>query len=184
MIDPVIARRIKLLGLDVDGVLTDNAVYIGSVNGERVEFKRFDIQDGLGMGVLRDSDIAIAWVSGRESEATRLRGRELKIPDVIEVNSAAKLPAVQDLLGKRGLTWEQLAFVGDDIADIPILRRCGLPIAVANAVQEVKDLAAYVTEAPGGNGAVREVIEAVLKARGSWTESISQYLRTRGDDAA
>ena len=184
MIDPVIARGIKLLGLDVDGVLTDNAVYIGSVKGERVEFKRFDIQDGLGMAILRDSGIAIAWVSGRESEATRLRGKELKIPDVIEVNSAAKLPAVEALLSKRGITWDQLAFVGDDIADVPILRRCGLPIAVANAVQEVKDLSAYVTQTPGGNGAVREVIEAVLKARGSWTESVSRYLKTRGDDAA
>ena len=184
MIDPVIARRIKLLGLDVDGVLTDNAVYIGSVNGERVEFKRFDIQDGLGIAMLRDSDISIAWVSGRASEATRLRGKELKIPDVIEVSSAAKLPAVEELLAKRGLTWEQFAFVGDDIADVPILRRCGLPIAVANAVEEARDLAAYVTQAPGGSGAVREVIEAVLKARGSWTESVARYLKTRGDDAA
>jgi 3-deoxy-D-manno-octulosonate 8-phosphate phosphatase (KDO 8-P phosphatase) len=184
MIDPIVARRIKLLGLDVDGVLTDNAVYIGSVKGERVEFKRFDIQDGLGMAMLRDSDIALAWVSGRESEATRLRGKELKVLDVIEVNSAAKLPAVEALLAKRGLGWDQLAFVGDDIADVPILRRCGLPIAVANAVEEVKDLAAYVTQTAGGYGAVREVIEAVLKARGSWTESVSRYLATRGDDAA
>ncbi|HEV8123348.1 MAG TPA: HAD hydrolase family protein [Gemmatimonadales bacterium] len=184
MIDPIVARRIKLLGLDVDGVLTDNAVYIGSVKGERVEFKRFDIQDGLGMAMLRDSDIALAWVSGRESEATRLRGKELMVPDVIEVNSAAKLPAVEALLAKRGLGWDQLAFVGDDIADVPILRRCGLPIAVANAVEEVKDLAAYVTRAAGGYGAVREVIEALLKARGSWTESVSRYLATRGDDAA
>lgn len=184
MIDPVVARKIKLLGLDVDGVLTDNGVYIGSVNGERVEFKRFDIQDGLAMGLLRETDIAIAWVSGRESEATRLRGRELKIPDVIEVRGAAKIPAVQELLTKKGLEWDQLAFVGDDIADVPVLRRCGLPIAVANAVDEVKDLAAYITEATGGRGAVREVIEAVLKARGSWAESINKYLKARGDDAA
>jgi 3-deoxy-D-manno-octulosonate 8-phosphate phosphatase (KDO 8-P phosphatase) len=94
------------------------------------------------------------------------------------------LPAVEALLAKRGLGWDQLAFVGDDIADVPILRRCGLPIAVANAVEEVKDLAAYVTRAAGGYGAVREVIEALLKARGSWTESVSRYLATRGDDAA
>lgn len=184
MIDPVVARKIKLLGLDVDGVLTDNGVYIGSLHGERVEFKRFDIQDGLAMGMLRETDIAIAWVSGRESEATRLRGRELRIPDVIEVKGAAKLPAVQELLAKKGLEWDQLAFVGDDIADVPVLRRCGLPIAVANAVDEVKELAAYVTEATGGRGAVREVIEAVLKARGTWAESLSKYLKTRGDDAA
>lgn len=184
MITAEVARRIRLLALDVDGVLTDNGIWIAPVDGVRVEFKRFDIQDGLGMAMLRDSDIAVAWVSGRESEATRLRGKELKIPDVIEVNSAAKLPAVEALLARRGLTWNQLAFVGDDIADVPILRRCGLPIAVANAVQEVKDLSAFVTQTAGGNGAVREVIEAVLKARGSWTESVSRYLTTRGDDAA
>lgn len=184
MIDPIVARRIKLLGLDVDGVLTDNGVYIGSVNGERVEFKRFDIQDGLGMAMLRETEIAIAWVSGRASEATRLRGKELRIPDIIEVKGAAKVPPIQELLDRKGLTWDQLAFVGDDIADVPVLRRCGLPIAVVNAVDEVKELAAYITEARGGSGAVREVIEALLKARGSWTESLSSFLKTRGDDAA
>jgi 3-deoxy-D-manno-octulosonate 8-phosphate phosphatase (KDO 8-P phosphatase) len=184
MIDPVVARKIKLLGLDVDGVLTDNGVYIGSIGGERVEFKRFDIQDGLAMALLRETDIGIAWVSGRESEATRLRGRELKIPDVIEVKGATKLPVVEALLARKGLDWDQLAFVGDDIADVPVLRRCGLPIAVANAVDEVKDLASYITGATGGRGAVREVIEAVLKARGSWAESVGKYLKTRGDDAA
>jgi YrbI family 3-deoxy-D-manno-octulosonate 8-phosphate phosphatase len=174
MIDPIVARRIKLLGLDVDGVLTDNAVYIGSVKGERVEFKRFDIQDGLGMAMLRDSDIALAWVSGRESEATRLRGKELKVPDVIEVNSAAKLPAVEALLAKRGLGWDQLAFVGDDIADVPILRRCGLPIAGPMRGG---------SEGPGGvrhpdgrriRGGARSDRSGAQGA-GSWTESVSRY---------
>lgn len=184
MIDPLAARQVRVLGLDVDGVLTDNAIYIGRVGGERVEMKRFDIQDGLAIGMLRETDIEVVWVSGRVSEATRLRGEELRIREVLQINGAAKLPAVEDLLRRRGFGWEHLAFVGDDIADIPILRRCGVPVAVANAVDEVKALASYTTTARGGSGAVREAIEALLKARGTWTESVTRYLRSRGDDAA
>jgi 3-deoxy-D-manno-octulosonate 8-phosphate phosphatase (KDO 8-P phosphatase) len=184
MIDQDVARRIKLFGTDVDGVMTDNAVYIGSVAGQRVEFKKFDIQDGLGIGILRASGIPVVWVSGRESEATRLRGVELKIDEVLQIDGAAKLPAMESLLARRGIAWEEVAFVGDDIADIPLLRRVGLPLAVANAVAEVRACAAFTTSASGGNGAVREAIEALLKARGSWPESVSGYLRARGDDAA
>lgn len=184
MLDPVVARRIRLVGLDVDGVLTDNAVFLGAVNGERVEFKRFDVQDGLGIAVLRHSGLPVVWVSGRESEATTLRARELKIDEVIQDNSAQKLPLMTEMLQRRGLQWGELAFVGDDLADIPILRRAGLPIAVANAVAEVKALAVYVTEAPGGHGAVREVAEALLTARGGWATGLQEYLEARGDDGA
>lgn len=184
MISPDVARRIKLLGMDVDGVLTDNAVYIGNVSGERVEFKRFDIQDGLGMVVLRHSGIKVIWMSGRESEATSLRGSELKIEEVLQIKGAAKLPAMNDLMARLGVTWDEVAFVGDDLADLPLLRRCGLPIAVANAVPEVIACAAHTTRSPGGQGAVREAIEALLKARGTWDEAVREYLRDRGDDAA
>ena len=184
MIDPAIAQGIKLLILDVDGVLTDNSVIIGLVEGKRVEFKSFNIQDGLGLGVFRNSGIPVVWMSGRASEATTLRATELKITEVIHPRNAEKLPATVDLMKRHGVEWKEIAFVGDDLADLPVMRRCGLPIAVANAVAEVKACAAFITTAEGGKGAVREVVELLLKARGTWDQSIRGYLRDRGDDAA
>ena len=181
MLDPVRARRIKLLGLDVDGVLTDNGVYMGTVSGELVELKKFDIQDGLGLAVLRLMGLDVVWVSGRSSPATSVRARELGI-EMVQDSSARKLPALELMLKERNLGWDQLAFVGDDLADLPVFRRAGLPIAVANAVAEVKALAAYVTVARGGAGAVREAIEALLGARGEWDEGVRRYLNERDPD--
>jgi len=178
------ALAVRLLALDVDGVLTDNGIYIGPVGGTRVELKRFDIQDGLGHSLLRYTDIDVAWVSGRQSEATTLRATELRVSTVLQLPKAAKLPAMEQLLRERGLDWSQVAFVGDDLADLPALRRAGLPIAVANAVDEVKALAAYVTRAAGGRGAVREAIETILRARGEWDATVARYLTERGEPAA
>ncbi len=184
MIDPAAAKRVRLLGLDVDGVLTDNAIFLGVIDGARVEFKRFDIQDGLAIGIVRKMGIPVAWVSGRCSEATTLRATELRIDELIQDDGARKLPAMEQMLARRDLNWDQVAFVGDDLADIPVLRRVGMPIAVGNAVDEVKRLAAYVTSARGGTGAVREAIEVLLRARGEWDAGVSQYLRDREDDVA
>jgi 3-deoxy-D-manno-octulosonate 8-phosphate phosphatase (KDO 8-P phosphatase) len=180
MLDAEQARKIRLLALDVDGVLTDNGVYIGLVNGSRVEFKRFDIQDGLGIAVVRKLGIDVVWISGRHSEATTLRAAELRI-EVIQEPTARKRPAFAELLRRRGLEWDAVAFLGDDLADLPLLERVGLPLAVANAVPEVKRLAAYVTRASGGSGAVREAIEVLLQARGSWDEGVRLYLEERGE---
>lgn len=175
------ARRVRLLGLDVDGVLTDNAIWIAPGEEAPVEFKRFDIGDGLGLVVLRGSGIDVAWVSGRHSEATAIRARELRIPTVIQDSGARKLPAVEQLLQERGLGWADLAYVGDDLADLPILRRAGLPITVASGCPEAKAAAAWVTAAPGGHGAVREVVEGLLRARGEWDAALARYLRERGE---
>jgi 3-deoxy-D-manno-octulosonate 8-phosphate phosphatase (KDO 8-P phosphatase) len=169
------AKRVRLLGLDVDGVLTDNGVYIGPIAGARVEFKRFDIQDGLGLILLHTAGLPVFWLSGRASEATALRAAELRIEDVLQVPGPRKLAALDDLLTRRGISWAEVAFVGDDIADLQVLKRVGLPIAVANAVSEVKAVAAYVTNAPGGHGAVREVIEVLLRARGEWAGILERY---------
>jgi len=179
VLDPRAARRIRLLVLDVDGVLTDNAVFIGAVDGERVELKRFDIQDGLGLALLRGTEIRVAIVSGRLSEATALRAKELGIEDVVQDPGARKGPALATLLEKHGLDWKEVAFVGDDLADVPALRRVGLPIAVQNAVPEVKAIAAYVTEAAGGHGAVREVVTAILQAREEYEAAVVRYLDAR-----
>jgi 3-deoxy-D-manno-octulosonate 8-phosphate phosphatase (KDO 8-P phosphatase) len=181
MIDPAVASRIKLLGLDVDGVLTNNSVYLGLVNDQRVEFKQFDIQDGLGMGLARRMGLILAWVSGRYSDATTLRGVELRIDEMIQDPGARKVPAMTEMLLRRGIGWEEVAFLGDDLADLPVLRRVGLPLAVANAVPEVKAASAWVTSAPGGSGAVREAIEALLRAQGRWDEAVQVYLADRGE---
>lgn len=183
MFDAAVASRIKLLGLDVDGVLTDNAVHIGEVGGQRVEFKRFDIQDGLGFALLRDTGIEIAWISGRQSQATALRGKELRVEEVLQVRASEKVPAIEALLARKGLGWDEMAFVGDDLADIPVMERVGLPIAVANAREEVKRVAGNVTLASGGHGAVREVIERLLASRGQFEAALARYLG-RGGPAA
>jgi 3-deoxy-D-manno-octulosonate 8-phosphate phosphatase (KDO 8-P phosphatase) len=175
MIDTALAGRIRLLGLDVDGVLTDNGIFLGPVDGRPVELKRFDIQDGLGHVLLRSAGLPVVWVSGRHSEATALRARELAIDELLQVPGPRKLEAVGELLQRRGIGWDEVAFVGDDLADLQVLRRVGLPIAVANAVAEVKAVASFVTRAPGGHGAVREVVEALLRARGVWPEMLERY---------
>jgi 3-deoxy-D-manno-octulosonate 8-phosphate phosphatase (KDO 8-P phosphatase) len=174
-LEPAAARRVRLLGLDVDGVLTDNGVYIGPVAGARVELKRFDIQDGLGLMLLRTAGLPVVWLSGRSSEATAMRAAELRVEDLLQVPGPRKLVAFDDLLTRRGIGWEEVAFVGDDLADLPILRRVGLPLAVANAVADVKAVAAYVTRASGGHGAVREVVELLLRARGEWPDILERY---------
>ncbi len=174
-IEPALARRIRLLGLDVDGVLTDNGIFVGPVDGQAVELKRFDIQDGLGQVLLRAAEIPVVWISGRPSEATTQRARELRVDEVLQVPGPEKLEALGALLERRGIAWEDTAFIGDDLADLQVLRRVGLPIAVANAVAEVKAVATYVTRAPGGHGAVREAIETLLKARGLWPALLERY---------
>jgi 3-deoxy-D-manno-octulosonate 8-phosphate phosphatase (KDO 8-P phosphatase) len=180
---PAKARRVRLLGLDVDGVLTDNGVYIGPVAGERIELKRFDIQDGLGLILLRTANIPVVWISGRSSEATALRAAELRVMELLQVPGPRKAAAFQEVLERHGIEWDEVAFVGDDLADLPILRRVGLPIAVANAVTEVKQIAAYITRAQGGHGAVREVIETLLRARGEWPDILERYFSGQTEKA-
>jgi 3-deoxy-D-manno-octulosonate 8-phosphate phosphatase (KDO 8-P phosphatase) len=183
-LDAVAARRVRLIGLDVDGVLTDNGVFIGPVAGQRVELKRFDIQDGLGLILLRKAGLPVVWISGRSSEATALRAAELRIEELLQVPGPKKAAAFADLLMRRGIAWEEAAFVGDDLADLPVLQKVGLPIAVANAVPEVKAVAAHVTTAAGGHGAVREVVEALLRARGEWADTLARYFTEQTAGAA
>lgn len=178
------ARRVRLIGLDVDGVLTDNGVFIGPVAGARVELKRFDIQDGLGLILLRTAGLPVVWLSGRNSEATTLRAAELRVEELVQVPGPRKAAAFAEVLNRRGIGWEEAAFVGDDLADLPVLRKVGLPIAVANAVPDVKAAAAHVTLASGGHGAVREIVEAVLRARGDWNEILARYFMEQTAGAA
>ncbi len=174
-IDAAKAARVRLVALDVDGVLTDNGIWIGPIAGARVELKRFDIQDGLGLKLLRAAGIPVIWLSGRHSESTTLRAEELRIDELLQVPGPRKLEALSEVLSRRGLGWDDLAYVGDDLADLQVMRRAGLPIAVANAEPEIRAVAAGVTSAMGGHGAVREIVEALLQARGVWPEMLERY---------
>lgn len=174
-----LARRIRFVALDVDGVLTDNGVYVGSTaSGEAVELKRFHILDGLGIKMLGWAGLEVALVSGRESPATRIRADELGI-EYYQDRGARKLPTMHALMERHALEWDEIAFLGDDLADLPVLRRVALPVAVANAVPEVKALARWQTRRAGGEGAVREFAEALLTARGEWNRLVEQYCRDR-----
>jgi 3-deoxy-D-manno-octulosonate 8-phosphate phosphatase (KDO 8-P phosphatase) len=183
-IDGELARRVRVVVLDVDGVLTDNGLYIGaSHGGERVELKRFNVLDGLGIKLLQWAGLHVVLVSGRESPASDLRARELGVP-CRQVAAGYKMPVVESVLAEAGATWEELAVVGDDLADLPVLARAGLAVAVPNAVAEVRAQAAWVTETEGGAGAVREFAEALLQARGQWTELAAAYRRSREEGGA
>lgn len=184
MVDPVIARRIRLVGFDVDGVMTDGGVYIGRAGGADVELKRFDIQDNVGLKLLRATGIRVVIVSGRYSSATELRARELSVDEVVQDDAARKLPAFESLLVEHAVEMDEAAFVGDDLPDLPVLRRVALPVAVANAVAEVRAVAGHVTRAPGGHGAVREFCEDLLRARGEWDAAVAGYLSERGERGA
>lgn len=174
------ARGVRLVGLDVDGVLTDGGVYLGATEGgERVELKRFEITDGLGIRLLQDAGIEVAIITGRESAAVRLRAEELRITECHQDRGAAKLPIMQSLLERLKIGWDEAAFLADDLADLPVVRRVGLPAAVANAVAEVRAEAYWVARRRGGNGAVREFAEALLRARGEWPAAVERYVRDR-----
>jgi len=164
--------RIQLFLCDVDGVLTDGSIFIG---GPR-EFKRFNIRDGLGMVLARRAGLKVGWVSARPSLATRLRATELKIDFLVEQGDRlSKTGAIEKLLAQEKLGWDAVCFVGDDIVDLGPLRRAGFSAAVADGVAEAKAEADFVTRADGGRGAVREVLEMILRAQGMWEPFVAHY---------
>jgi 3-deoxy-D-manno-octulosonate 8-phosphate phosphatase (KDO 8-P phosphatase) len=173
------AARVRAVVLDVDGVLTDGGIWLGATaDGQPLEMKRFEITDQLGIKMLEWAGIRVAFVSGRVSAANRLRAEELGV-EWAEGPGGHKLEAVSAFLERHGLEWQELACVCDDLADMSILTRAGLPVAVANAVAEVKAVAVWRTSRPGGAGAVREFAEALLKARGAWNDLVEDYCRQR-----
>ena len=166
------AARIKLFLCDVDGVLTDGSIFIG---GER-EFKRFNIRDGLGLVLARRAGLKIGWVSARPSLATKMRAKELKINFLVQQNDRmSKTGAIEELLAQEKLSWNDVCFVGDDIVDLGPLKRAGFSVAVGDAIAEVKAAAYFVTKANGGRGAIREIIEMILKAQGKWNAFVEHY---------
>lgn len=182
-IDPAIARRIRLVCFDVDGVLTDGGIILGDAAGARVELKRYDIQDGLGVVLLRQAGLRTAIITGRESQSVALRAEELQVDDVIQDRHARKVPALAALIERHGFSWDEVAFVGDDLPDLGVLRRVGLPVCVGNATAEVRRVASVQLTRHGGAGAVREFVELLLRARGEWATQIEAYVVSREREA-
>ena len=181
-LDEASARRIRLVGIDVDGVLTDGGIYLGAVDGAPLEFKRYEIQDGLGIHFLRKAGIRVAIVTGRVSESVRLRAAELEIEDVAQDSYARKLPAFRRILERHGIAPAEAAFIGDDFPDLAVMRIVGLPVAVANAVPEIASIARLRLTRHGGRGAVREFAELLLSARGEWSSVTEAYVAERSID--
>lgn len=174
-----IACGIRLVVLDVDGVMTDGGLYQGATrDGTPVELKRFEITDHLGVQLLVQAGMQVVFVSGRVSAANRVRAGELGVP-CHEIPGGHKLPTVERLMEEHGCAWPQTACVGDDLADLPVLRRAGLAVAVANAAPEVRAHAHWTTQRRGGHGAVREFAETLLRARGEWRGILAGYLSAR-----
>jgi 3-deoxy-D-manno-octulosonate 8-phosphate phosphatase (KDO 8-P phosphatase) len=165
-------KEIKILAMDVDGVLTDGTLIINP-NGSESKF--FNVLDGHGLRMWQRAGLKVALVSGRASEPTKRRAEQLEIEYVFQ-DCHYKLPVVEQLLDQLNLSLANMAFIGDDLTDMPVIRYAGFGIAVANAVDEVKQCADYVTTRPGGSGAVREVIEYILKNSGRWQELMKRYL--------
>jgi len=167
------AQRIRMLILDCDGVLTDGRIIMLPTGDET---KVFDVKDGHAIVMLHRAGIKSGIISGRQSAIVRARAKELGIAHVHEM-AWVKTEAYEKILAEEDLTDEAVCYIGDDVVDIPLLRRAGLAVAVADAVAEVKQFAHLVTMRAGGRGAVREVIELIMKAQGKWEEAMARYIK-------
>lgn len=163
-------KKIKVLALDVDGVMTDGKLIF---DGDAKELKSFDVQDGLGLIILKRSGIKTAIITAGNSAVVQVRADYLNI-DQLYLGAYPKIVAYEKMLKAFDVQDEQVCFLGDDLTDYQIFKRVGFPVAVKNAVSEVKKVAAYITKKPGGHGAVREVVEMILKTQKLWRKMILQ----------
>jgi 3-deoxy-D-manno-octulosonate 8-phosphate phosphatase (KDO 8-P phosphatase) len=168
------AAQIKVFLMDVDGTMTDGGVtLLSEPDGTALEIKTFDAHDGQGLTLAHTAGIRTGCITGRESAALLRRAKEMKM-DFIYMKIALKIPAYEEILRIAGVNDAAVAFVGDDLPDLPLLRRAGLAVAVGDAVPEVKKAAHYTTKALAGRGAIREAIELILKSKGIWEEMIDK----------
>jgi 3-deoxy-D-manno-octulosonate 8-phosphate phosphatase (KDO 8-P phosphatase) len=164
------ARRIRLLLLDVDGVLTDGTVFIDSVGGEA---KMFNIRDGAGIVWAMRLGLEVGFLSGRASGATTRRASELGVR-IVSQSSTDKAGEFSEIVHRYGLSDEEVAYMGDDVLDLPVLSRAGLSAAPADAVEEVRSRVSWVSQYAGGRGAVREFIEVIMRAKGTWDAALGK----------
>jgi 3-deoxy-D-manno-octulosonate 8-phosphate phosphatase (KDO 8-P phosphatase) len=173
------AKRIKVLIFDVDGVLTDGQIIVvpdsAGPDAKGIEVKGFAAHDGLGITLARLAGIRVGIITKRVSQTVAIRARDLKLEFVYQ-GQAHKMNAIREILTLAGITIDELAYVGDDIIDLPVMRACGLAIATANARPQVKAMAHYTTPNPGGHGAGRDAIDFILNARGVLDQVIEEYL--------
>jgi 3-deoxy-D-manno-octulosonate 8-phosphate phosphatase (KDO 8-P phosphatase) len=168
------AAQIELLLMDVDGTMTEGGVtLLSQTDGTALEIKTFDAHDGQGLTLAHTAGLRTGCITGRESAALLRRGQEMKM-EFIYMKQPLKMPAYEEILRKAGLADSAVAYIGDDLPDIPLLRRVGLAIAVGNAVPEVKQVAHYTANATAGHGAVREAVELILKSKGIWEAMIDK----------
>lgn len=170
------AKRIRVFLMDVDGTLTTGTVCLQAFpDGSVAEMKVFDAHDGAGLKLASIMGIRTGLITGRDSVATTRRAREMGVEFVLQ-GQARKLEAYKGILVRTGAVDEEVAYLGDDLPDLPLLERAGLGVAVADAVPEVKRAAHYVTSVGGGRGAAREVVELILKAQGRWKKAVPQAI--------
>jgi len=168
------AAKIEILLMDVDGTLTDGSVtLLSQPDGSALEIKSFDAHDGQGLTIAHTAGLRTGCVTGRESAALLRRAHEMKM-EFIYQKQPTKIPALEEILQKAGVPESAIAYVGDDLPDLPVMRRVGLAVAVGDAVLEVKLAAHYVTRANAGRGAIREAVELILKSKGIWEEMIDK----------
>lgn len=166
--------------MDVDGVLTDGTITWGSFESAPgdspfVELKSFNVRDGLGIGTARVAGLDVAWVTGRVSNIVQRRAEELGVREVVQ-RARDKRAALHEIAARLGMGQEQVLYIGDDLNDLPAFQAAGVRVAVADASPMVRDAADWITDARGGDGAVREVIEAVLQAQGQWQQAVAAFL--------
>jgi 3-deoxy-D-manno-octulosonate 8-phosphate phosphatase (KDO 8-P phosphatase) len=168
------ASRIHVLLMDVDGTMTDGSVtLLSQADGTALEIKTFDAHDGQGLTLAQTAGLRTGCITGRESAALLRRAHEMRM-EFIYMKQPLKMPAYEEVVKKAGVSDREVAFVGDDLPDIPVMRRAGLAIAVGNAVPEVKEVAHYTTRALAGHGAIREAVELILRSKGIWEEMIDK----------
>jgi 3-deoxy-D-manno-octulosonate 8-phosphate phosphatase (KDO 8-P phosphatase) len=168
------AAKIKILLMDVDGTMTDGGVILLSqLDGSALEIKSFDAHDGQGLTLAATAGLRTGCITGRESSALLRRAQEMKM-EFVYMKQPLKMPAYEDILRITGASDAEVAYVGDDLPDIPLMRRAGLAVAVGDAVPEVKKAAHYTTKAFAGRGAIREAVELVLKSKGIWDAMIDK----------
>jgi len=168
------AAQIKVLLMDVDGTMTDGGVaLLSQADGSALEIKTFDAHDGQGLTLAHTAGIRTGCITGRESPALLRRASEMKM-EFVYMKQPTKIPAYEEILRKTGVPESAVAYVGDDLPDLPVMRRVGLAIAVGDAVLEVKEAAHFTTKAVAGRGAIREAIELIIKSKGIWEELIEK----------